>query len=63
MGAWPKDSKTHVSSMSEGDFFGSEKSHVCESACDLRIEQTTVSGEKKVLKASTKLQAGEVMSK
>jgi isocitrate dehydrogenase len=26
MGAWSSDSKTHVSSMSENDFFGSEKS-------------------------------------
>ena len=26
MGAWSSDSKTHVASMSEGDFYGSEKS-------------------------------------
>ena len=57
MGAWSKDSKSHVSSMSEGDFFGSEKSTVCEKACDLRIEHANASGEKKVLKASTTLQA------
>ena len=26
MGAWASDSKTHVASMSDGDFYGSEKS-------------------------------------
>src|SRR6056297_1674583 len=32
MGAWTKDSKTHVASMTEGDFYGSEKSAVVDKA-------------------------------
>ena len=37
MGAWAADSKSHVASMAEGDFHGSETSAVVESAGDLKI--------------------------
>ena len=38
MGAWSKDSKTHVSHMDGGDFYGSEKSTVVEKATSVKIE-------------------------
>jgi len=34
---WKKDSKTHVSFMSEGDFYGNEKSVITEKAVDFKI--------------------------
>src|SRR6188508_214495 len=41
MGAWSASSKTHVSSMSEGDFYGSEKSIVVPEANTFKIEFTS----------------------
>ena len=60
MGAWPKDSRTHVAHMTEGDFFASEKSHVMAAAGDVKIELVTASGTK-MMKESTPLLAGEVI--
>ncbi|WP_370089186.1 NADP-dependent isocitrate dehydrogenase [Ekhidna sp.] len=61
MGKWAADSKSHVASMSEGDFFGSEKSTTLENATEVKIEFQDASGNKKVLKDSFALQAGEVI--
>ncbi|TQV87542.1 NADP-dependent isocitrate dehydrogenase [Aliikangiella coralliicola] len=61
MGAWAKDSKSHVASMSDSDFFGSEKSTTLNEADDLRIELVDNSGAVSVLKASTPVLAGEVI--
>ncbi|WP_112478362.1 NADP-dependent isocitrate dehydrogenase [Vibrio variabilis] len=61
MGAWSKDSKSHVASMSGNDFFGSEKSVTTESATDVQIRFTSASGETKVLKEKVALQAGEII--
>lgn len=61
VGAWTKDSKSHVAHMSEGDFYGSEKSVVVEKADSVKIELTTADGLKKVLKEKTALLAGEVI--
>ncbi len=61
MGAWSADSKSHVSSMSEGDFYGNEKSVTVENACDVKIQHVAADGTVTVLKASTPLQAGEVI--
>ena len=44
MGAWSSSSKTHVASMPEGDFYGSEKSYVAEQATEVRIELVDTSG-------------------
>src|SRR5690606_11168475 len=38
MGAWSSDSKSHVASMSHGDFYGSEKSTTVPAATDVKIE-------------------------
>ncbi|MEL0642100.1 NADP-dependent isocitrate dehydrogenase [Pseudoalteromonas aliena] len=61
MGAWSKDSSSYVASMSEGDFFGSEKSVTVDSATDVRIEHVATNGDVTVLKQSTPLLAGEVI--
>ena len=61
MGAWSADSKSHVASMSEGDFFSSEQSHVMEEAGEVRIELVAEDGSVTVLKDGLKLQAGEVI--
>lgn len=61
MGAWAKDSKSHVAHMNDGDFYSSEKSAVMLKATDVKIEFTSKSGDKKVLKASTPLKVGEVI--
>merc|ERR1719181_673104 len=60
MGPWKKDSKTHVSSMTEGDFFGSEKSVTMDAADSVSIVHVGADGRTKVLKSGIKLQAGEV---
>lgn len=61
MGAWSADSKTHVASMPEGDFYGSEKSVTVKEATDVKIEFTANDGSVTVLKASTPLKAGEII--
>ena len=37
MGAWKKDSKSHVAHMSANDFYGSEQSVVVAEACDVKF--------------------------
>ena len=61
MGAWASDSKTHVASMSEGDFYGSEKSVTVDAATDVKIQFVGNDGTTEVLKASTPLLAGEII--
>lgn len=61
MGKWSTDSKTSVASMSEGDFYGSEKSVTVKEATDVRIEFTANDGTVTVLKDKTALKAGEVI--
>ncbi len=61
MGAWSADSKSHVASMSEGDFFGSEKSLTIEKAGDVKIEFISDKGETTVLKDKVALLDGEII--
>ncbi|RIJ43070.1 NADP-dependent isocitrate dehydrogenase [Pontibacter oryzae] len=61
MGAWSSDSKTRVAHMTEGDFYGSEKSFVADKATEVRIEFVGANGETKVLKEKVALKEGEVM--
>ncbi|SEG28339.1 NADP-dependent isocitrate dehydrogenase [Vibrio hangzhouensis] len=61
MGAWSKDSKSHVSSMSGNDFFGSEKSVTVAEATDVKIQFTSAQGDVKVLKEKVALQSGEII--
>jgi isocitrate dehydrogenase len=61
MGKWSSDSKTHVSHMTQGDFYGSEKSCVVADACEVRIELAASDGTTTVLKPKTSLLPGEVI--
>ncbi|MEN2284268.1 NADP-dependent isocitrate dehydrogenase [Algoriphagus sp. SE2] len=61
MGKWTADSKSHVDSMSEGDFYGSEKSHTMTNPATVSIELTRKDGKKEILKSGLKLLEGEVI--
>jgi isocitrate dehydrogenase len=61
MGAWSKDSKTHVASMSGGDFYSSEQSVVILKAGKVSIEFTSNRGDKTVLKEGVNVKDGEVL--
>jgi len=61
MGKWSADSKTKVASMTEGDFYGSEKSVTVENASQFKIEFVAEDGSVKELKALAPLKAGEVI--
>ncbi len=61
MGAWSTDSKTHVATMSHGDFAHTEKSVTLTDATDVKIVHTDINGTQTVLKASTPLLAGEII--
>jgi len=61
MGPWSSDSKSHVSTMSDGDFRHSEKSTTVESAGTFRIEHVTQDGTVTVLKSDSPTLAGEVL--
>lgn len=61
MGAWTSDSKTHVASMTGGDFFGNEKSVTISTATTARIEHVAVDGSVTLLKDGLKLRDGEIL--
>jgi isocitrate dehydrogenase len=61
MGAWAPDCKTHVSHMTTGDFYHSEKSVTMQKAGNVKIEFVDQAGNVKVLKDKLALQAGEVL--
>jgi isocitrate dehydrogenase len=61
MGAWARDSKTHVSTMSGGDFFHNEKSITLPAATTVRIEHVAEDGSTTVLKDGLALLQGEIL--
>ncbi len=61
MGAWTSDSKTHVATMSEGDFAHNEKSVTINDATTISIEHTGANGNTTVLKSSFPLLKGEII--
>ncbi|MGD8743125.1 MAG: NADP-dependent isocitrate dehydrogenase, partial [Granulosicoccaceae bacterium] len=61
MGAWSAESRTHVASMGEGDFHGSERSSVIDSAGEVKIELVADDGKVTVLKEKTPVLNGEVI--
>ena len=61
MGAWTKDSKTHVATMSEGDFRSNEKSLTLPEATQVSIQWTGAQGQRKTLKSGIELQKGEII--
>ena len=61
MGAWSTDSKSHVSHMESGDFYGSEKSAIIEKESKVHIEFIDSNGNREVLKENLQLLQGEVI--
>jgi len=61
MGAWTKDSKSHVAHMSSGDYYGSEIATTVDKATNVRIEFVGKDGAVTVLKAKTALDDGEII--
>ena len=61
MNAWSKDSKSHVATMSSGDFCSNEKSSTMADATDAKIEFVTQNGSVTVLKEKVPLEVGEVV--
>ena len=61
MGEWTSDSKSRVAHMSEGDFYGSEKSLTMTAAGEFKIEFVAADGTTTELKSTSPLLAGEVI--
>ncbi len=61
MGAWESTSKTHVATMSEGDFKSNEKSLTLENPSMLAIEFQNEKGETSLLKGDIPVLAGEII--
>ncbi|MFB9054309.1 NADP-dependent isocitrate dehydrogenase [Formosa undariae] len=61
MGAWSADSKTHVSTMTEGDFANNEKSVTLDEATSVSIQFEDKNGNTTVLKDKLDLLKGEII--
>jgi isocitrate dehydrogenase len=61
MRAWPEDSKTRVTSMTSGDFYGSEKAITVKDRGEAKIEFVAADGSVSVLKGKLSLSAGEII--
>ena len=61
MGVWTSDSKTHVATMTAGDFAHNEKSITVTNATTVRIEHIASNGESTGLKENISLLAGEII--
>ncbi|MEP6262028.1 MAG: NADP-dependent isocitrate dehydrogenase [Gillisia sp.] len=61
MGDWSSDSKTHVATMKEGDFYSNEKSLTLDKETTIKIVLEDTSGKEQVLKENLKLIKGEII--
>ncbi len=61
MGAWSSESRSRVAHMEDGDYYGSELSHVMQREGSVRIEFTSASGERVLLREGLPLLQGEVI--
>ncbi len=61
MGAWPSESQSHVSTMSDGDFRSTEQSVTVDGDGAVRIEHVSGDGDVTVLKPDFPVLAGEVL--
>ncbi len=61
MGAWSKDSKSHVATMDGGDFRANEKSVTINKATSVSIFHTSLNGPRKILKENLALLDGEII--
>jgi isocitrate dehydrogenase len=61
MGVWSSDSKTHVATMTEGDFAHNEKSITTKNETSISIQHIAENGTKTVLKDKLDLLKGEII--
>ena len=61
MGAWATDSKTHIATMTSGDFRSNEKSLTVTEVTSVRIEHVDSAGKRTVLREGIDLLPGEVI--
>ena len=61
MASWSNNSKAHVSSMTHGDFYGSEVSITINKATKADIIHTNANGKQTILKEGIDLQTGEII--
>ena len=61
MGEWSRNSKTHVSTMYEGDFRNNEKSYTLDKNIEVYISHTDIEGKEILLKDKFKLQKDEII--
>ena len=61
MGAWSSDSKTHVATMTEGDFANNEKSITLKKEAIVKIIHTSTTGKATLLKDKLDLIEGEII--
>ena len=61
MGAWRKDSKSHVATMTEGDFAHNEQSTTFNKATTVKIQHTDTNGNTTILKDNLPVLEGEIM--
>ncbi len=61
MGAWSKDSKSHVATMQGGDFFANEQSKTVDQATTVSFVFTDTSGNKTELRKPLALKTGEII--
>jgi isocitrate dehydrogenase len=61
MGAWSPQSRSHVSTMSDGDFRSTERAVTVEDGGEVRIEHTASDGTVTVLKETVTVLPGEVL--
>jgi len=61
MGAWSKDSKTHVATMTQGDFAHNEKSITLKAATDISIVHYDIHGNKTILKHNLSILKDEII--
>jgi isocitrate dehydrogenase len=58
---WSSDSKSHVSHMTEGDFYGNEKAVICERDDSLKVEFIDQKGTSEILKDNIDVLKGEIV--
>lgn len=61
MGAWTKDSKSHVATMQEGDFYANEQSVTVADETTVSFVFTDKEGNNRELRKPLRLKAGEIM--
>ncbi|QIV94870.1 NADP-dependent isocitrate dehydrogenase [Allofrancisella frigidaquae] len=61
MGQWTKDSKSHVASMADNDFYANEKSYIVPKATTVKIVHVDNKGKETTLKSNLKLEEKEII--